>query len=475
MMRPLKHHTLVSSQSGTSDAEAGVALGRVSLGLRQYRRTAGLQRGPLPACVSWTARSTTPRAAASLERLPATTSPVTATPRLLAARLRADGPAFFRELHGSFAADLWDATRRLMLVTDRFGIRPLYYAHACRAGCSSASSIKSLTGRSAVSARAESARHGPVLHLRPLSRRATRRSRRAESSAAAGCLDLDAEPSRLDRRTYQQLGRRPQRLDGRRVERLDRSIDDAFAAPSIGRSRAQPNLGLSLSGGLDARTILAAIDTTATPLTDRQPGHRRQPRPSLRPAAGRAGRLHQSQLTCSTPVPGRLSPRTSSGWSQLTDGQYLSQCIVMPTLPLYRQLGIEVLLRGHAGELMHMYKAYNYSLDDEALALARRRPARGVAAPAALGVHARRRQRPLFAARPAGRTWRTGPRVAAPTISAATAAIEPPLQRIWQLFLTQRLRRETALSLDEFGSVVETRLPYLDNDLVALLLAAPPS
>ena len=41
----------------------------------------------------------------------------------------------------------------------------------------------------------------------------------------------------------------------------------------------------------------------------------------------------------------------------------------MPTLPLYRELGIEVLLRGHAGELLHMDKAYNYSLDRAALEL----------------------------------------------------------------------------------------------------------
>ena len=34
--------------------------------------------------------------------------------------------------------------------------------------------------------------------------------------------------------------------------------------------------------------------------------------------------------------------------------------------------------------------------------------------------------------------------------------------------------RETALSMVEFGSVVETRLPYLDNELIDLLLAIPP-
>ena len=46
---------------------------------------------------------------------------------------------------------------------------------------------------------------------------------------------------------------------------------------------------------------------------------------------------------------------------RLTDGQYLSQCIVMPTFSLYQELGVGVLLRGHGGELMHMSKAYNYS------------------------------------------------------------------------------------------------------------------
>jgi hypothetical protein len=47
-------------------------------------------------------------------------------------------------------------------------------------------------------------------------------------------------------------------------------------------------------------------------------------------------------------------------------------------------------------------------------------------------------------------------------------------QRIAHMFLSQRTRRETAMSMVKFGSVVETRLPYLDNDLIDTLLAAPP-
>jgi len=54
------------------------------------------------------------------------------------------------------------------------------------------------------------------------------------------------------------------------------------------------------------------------------------------------------------------------------------------------------------------------------------------------------------------------------------ADVESPLQRIWHLFVSQRLRRETTLSLVKFRSVAETRVPFMDPDLVAVLLAAPP-
>ena len=40
--------------------------------------------------------------------------------------------------------------------------------------------------------------------------------------------------------------------------------------------------------------------------------------------------------------------------------------------------------------------------------------------------------------------------------------------------MAERIRRETALSMTEFGSVVETRVPYLDSELLDALMAAPP-
>ena len=157
----------------------------------------------------------------------------------------------------------------------------------------------------------------------------------------------------------------------------------------------------------------------------------------------------------------------------LTDGHYLSQCIVIPTLPVYRQLGIKVLLRGHAGELLHMGKAYNFSLDDSALAIIDESQLESWLWHHLCAYMLDAVDGPLLAGADTAEVEQLA-RDSMRQALASSAGVEPVLQRVWHLFISERLRRETALSMVEFGSVVETRLPYLDNDLVDTLLAAPP-
>lgn len=381
------------------------------------------------------------------------------------------GPKFFRGLNGSFAAAIWDSRqRRLILVNDRFGMTGLYYAQL-PGRLLFASEIKALLVDGELSRRtnphgiAQFFTFGQLLGEDTL-------LEDVRLLPAAGVLTYTVDDERLSLEPYwrPEVGKRAGSVSDRQL--LD-DIDEAFQRAVDRRTRGSEWLGLSLSGGLDARTMLGVIDprrpvTTVCLGMEGSLDHR-----CAEEMARLANRPHHRHV---------LNTQFLASFEEhlrqdvyLTDGQYLCACIVMPTLPLYRRLGIQVLLRGHAGELMHMDKAYNFSLDPQALSLRGRedleawlfRRLKTCTLLDDVGGEA------LFAPKYRGQMEALA-RSSLGACLEESEGVDPPVQRVSHLFLRQRLRRETALSMMEFGSLVETRLPYLDNDLIDLLLAAPP-
>jgi asparagine synthase (glutamine-hydrolysing) len=378
------------------------------------------------------------------------------------------GPAFFRNLHGFFAAAIWDArNRRLILVNDRFGLKPLYYAELPDK-ILFGSEIKTILAEPDVPRRlnrtgvAQFFTYGQLLGEDTL-------LEAVRLLPAAGWLTFKAGRSRcrLERYARLEMPRVEEQSEAGLLERIDAAFQQAVAR----RTRGTEPLGLSLSGGLDARTILGVLDpqrpvTTVCMGVEGSIDHR-----SAAEMARLAHRPHHAYVL-DTAFLSRFEDHLRE-MVHLTDGQYLSQCIIMPTLPLYRELGIEVLLRGHAGELMHMTKAYNFSLDGAALGL---RDAAGLEQ--WLFRHLRTYMldgvsEPLFQA-PHQDSFDELARASLRECLGESEGIEPLVHRIWHLFVRQRSRRETALSLAKLGSVVETRLPYLDSDVIDALMAAPP-
>jgi asparagine synthase (glutamine-hydrolysing) len=391
--------------------------------------------------------------------------------RLLLLGYQLRGSRFLRQLSGSFVAAIWQSHKRqLTVITDRFATRPLYFANPIGRFIAASSIAAVMTDR-----------HVPRdISPRGLSQFFTFGHFLADDTMyeavrvvpAASSLTYDANSGTLTIDRYWSSAEHSAPLAGSRMDQIER-IDQAFKAAIDRRTESATGcLGLALSGGLDARTILAVVD------------HERVPVKTL--CLGMAGsRDHRSSKQLATIVGCQHYNHTLDqkfladfethfrDMVRLTDGQYLSQCIIMPTLPVYRDLGIQVLLRGHGGELLHMCKAYNYSLDKDGLGirsegqlhdwLARRMQAyllEGVDAPLfdSLGDDDREEL--------ADESLRG--------CLAPLAQIDHPLQRIWHLFLHQRVRRETMVSMVKFNSVVEPRLPYLDNEFVSLVLSADP-
>lgn len=390
---------------------------------------------------------------------------------ILLAGCQVEGSRFLRRVHGSFAAAWWDAAqRRLVLMTDRFGTRPVYYRVTQR-------QLRFGSGLAAVVAPDEPLRINP----RGLAQFFTfgyylRDDTSVEGvrvlPAAAWCT-FDVRSGNWTSARYDSLAEwvadsaPGDKNEDSLLERLEAALVTAVERTTSDAS----NLGISLSGGLDARTILGLLDTRRTPVRAvclGMPGsldHR-----ASRQLAQFAGcPLHLCVL----------DRRFLSAFADhlqamvtLTDGQYLSQCIVVPTLSVYRTLGIHTLLRGHAGELLHLTKAYNYSLDPTALNIQSDEQLRDWLYRRLKAYMLQGVRRPLFR----GELDGVIESLAAESLDADLQEFSgagKPLERIGVLFLTQRLRRETPLSLLKFRSVVEPRLPYLDPDFIRLVLATP--
>jgi asparagine synthase (glutamine-hydrolysing) len=383
------------------------------------------------------------------------------------------GAKFFRGLHGSFAAAIWDHRKKqLILVNDRFGMKGLYYA-LLPGRLLFASEIKALLVDTELSRRtnprgiAQFFTFGQLLGEDTL-------LEEVRLLPAAGWLTYKTDEERISLDRYWKPEVRPVASNAQSEKSLLDDIDEAFQRAVDRRTRGSEWLGLSLSGGLDARTILGVLDpqrpvTTVCLGMEGSLDHR-----CAEEMARLANRPHRRHV---------LNTNFLANFEEhlrrdvyLTDGHFLCQCIVMPTLPLYRELGIQVLLRGHAGELMHMDKAYNFSLDAQAMSL------RGTDELLAWLLQRLKTYTHLEAGGAAGLfapVYRSQveelARESLRSCLEESEGFEPTVQRVAHLFLSQRLRRETALSMMEFGSLVETRLPYLDNDLIDLLLAAPPA
>jgi asparagine synthase (glutamine-hydrolysing) len=372
----------------------------------------------------------------------------------------AERDAFLARLNGAFSAVLWDgAARELLILTDRFGMRPVYVAQA-GGRLLVASEINplfvdpALDPRSSEMGAAQFFAFGHFFNDDTL-------FANVRAVPAASVLAFRVSDGRLTERRYWTA-----RVPGRRISG-DPGVElmEQALARAVGRrATAGEHLGLSLSGGMDARTLLAFMPAgrdlkTVSLGIEGSIDHRGATR-----LAALVGVPHHRQMLDQSFL-ANFEPflRAMVG---LTDGHYLDQGIVMSTLPTYRQLGIDFLLRGHGGELLHMRKAYSFSLDDSALSLTRE----------AL--------EPWLLQRLTGYMLHGVPsdlfamdvrELARQAIRQALARIDVdrPVDAIWPLFLGQRLHRETALSMHKFNGFARVRMPFVDNDVIDAVLALP--
>jgi asparagine synthase (glutamine-hydrolysing) len=378
-----------------------------------------------------------------------------------------DGASYLAGLEGRFTAAVWDGKRRrCALITDKFGTKPLYFS---RVGgrLAFASEIKALL---ALPWQSSELNHRGLVQFFAFGHLWNRDTYFAsiECLDAATVAEFDVDASDVKFQRYWRPRITARRDAGESLLELDHCLKAAIDD----RTRGAERLGVSLSGGLDARTLLGLMDCETAPATCVSLGMEG----SLdQRSAQRLAELAHCEYHTLILGQGFLSDfeKHLQDMVDLTDGHYLSQCIVMPTLPLYAKLGVRTLLRGHAGELVHMHKAYNFSVDASVRGVRSQETLHSWLFPR-LQSHLTDGVDELLLS---GVTQQDFAAIAHDSLKTAlqqTAHWEHPVDCISQLFLDQRIRRETAMSLVKFNSVVDLQLPYLDSRFVDAVFASHP-
>jgi asparagine synthase (glutamine-hydrolysing) len=170
------------------------------------------------------------------------------------------GDDFVHELNGQFAFALWDRPRRrLLLVRDRAGILPLYYART-RDGVLFASEVKALLASGQVTAELDpNGLDETFTFWAPL---APRTLFRGVAQVCPGEMVV-LQGARLERRRYWHW-QFPESGTHRRAPQpqLEAELRELLADATNVRLRADVPVGAYLSGGLDSSSLVALLNRT---------------------------------------------------------------------------------------------------------------------------------------------------------------------------------------------------------------------
>ena len=448
-----------------ADAQGQWALGRVHLGVFQPEAQL-LGNGPVHVVFHGELDNVSDLQTMLAE---AGEPPANGTPSLVASVYRIHKRRVGRLLKGSFCAAIFDqASGALLLVTDRLGSYPLYwfrtndrlvFASELRAALKDhpspalnpaavADYLKFAfpLGDKTFAAGVDMVPAGSTL--------AYQASTHAVSIEPYAALAELFEPSGANERDYAE------------------SIKTAFAASMDRATAGSHRYGLSLSGGLDTRVMLSALDRLRCPLSTFTLGGRGCADEVIADELSRMANTNHRFVALDDQYLDDLLP-TVDRMVSLTDGMYVSHGFTeMLALKGFEESDCSVLLRGHAGELAKASTAWPLHTDDRIYAM--NSTAEFVPYMLSRLTHVSRGNAAREVFTPswvealddadAQRSLET---------SVGNVSLAPP-DLCSYLYLKEYHRRVTVPSLEIFRTATDIRLPLADVDFLRAVLQGPP-
>jgi asparagine synthase (glutamine-hydrolysing) len=389
---------------------------------------------------------------------------------LVAELYRQQGTRFVSRLEGEFSLALIDeALRRVVLATDPIGSYPIYWR----------ADADGFIFGSELSAVLRAAPRASQLNLRAVADYLTTGAVLGDKTLAKGVQLLDPgtvlvygmDDGRVTLETYSCLESFFQHRWSDHGAYLE-AVEAAFSQAVRRAMTATVPVGLSLSGGLDSRAILSAVNGQAPAVrtytlgvagcADQIIGER------LARVAGTQHRffeLNRSYLRDFLPHMAAIV--------SLTDGMYLSHGLTeMLAVGFLGQTDIGVLLRGHGGELAKAHLAWPLHTDARVYQLTSLDEFIPYISDRNNLVYMEGDLPLERLLKPEARALSGGG--VRESFASALAGTKLSLAECCSyLYLRELTRRFTIPSLELFRTQVEVRLPFLDVSFLKVLLAAP--
>lgn len=388
--------------------------------------------------------------------------------RLVASIYRAGGIPGLARLKGAFAAAIVDTERReVVLVADRLGSHPVYWAVSDGRLCF-ASELRSLLKLRGAKTVLEPRAVADYIAFGFVTRNCTLAAG-VEMVGPGSTVRWNGGGSPRVETHAELVGLFARRNQSR--EAYTARVVEAFG-DAVQRAAAPPGpLGMSLSGGLDSRAILAALDGSATSTESYTLG-----------VAGCADEVVAARLSRTAGTRHTFYELDSSYLKdflgqlremvRLTDGMYLSHGLTeMLALQFLKRASFRVLLRGHCGELAKTSLAWPLHTDERVYALNTTSDFVDYLLRRLTYVSGDLDRVNVFT-----EAWR------AQMADARRASLDEivrdvplkPAELCAYLYLREHHRRFTVPSLELFRDAVEVRLPFADERFLEVLLSGPP-
>jgi asparagine synthase (glutamine-hydrolysing) len=387
---------------------------------------------------------------------------------LIAALYQFYGHRFPSQLQGTFCTAVLDErAKRLVLASDVLGSYPLYWYNGPYRFVF-ASDLKAVLRDPGVKpaleprAVADYLTFGFLLGTKTL-------ATHVHLLPAASILTFSWEDGHCTVERYWRLDQTFQPWEGSRaayIEALRQAFNGAVQKAIAGKH----GIGVSLSGGLDSRAILSAIDCTQTPVSTYTLGVKGCADEVIAKKLARlAGTKHQF-FELDKRYLGEFLANLRKMVS-LSDGMYLSHGLTeMLALPFLEEADFAVLLRGHGGELAKASLAWPLHTDERIYQLHSKEEFIPYLLQRVNYISHRVSLRELFT-----EGWFVQMEGAAQQSLEESIADVPlsPADLCSYLYLAEHHRRFTVASLELFRTLFEVRLPFLDPDFLAVLFRAP--